>query len=325
MTQGNISLSIVNQENQLVDASKIRDISKQIDELDKAIQKTKDAEKLASRVKEKGFFSMLGGTFDGSNTKDLAESVKILGGSVEITQKIIQVILEISNEKNQVLKGFSQALTDKILSLSEEMELTHGNQKNAKQATIIIATQLRAQIEEKIKQSEMIDQHEVEISQLHEFVRTKDTLDEEQSAAILNLKEKIKIKDDLDHNQSQEIYSIKNIIEQNENIDQKQSKDIQILKEISISKEMLDNQQSDDIIKLKDNFTKINSSYEIQSQKIYVLTEKNEALQKAIELTTSNFNEYVALCNSSAYKLKIIALPLISIFIASVALYFSFK
>lgn len=346
----NKSVAPFNQETDLVDARQIQevtiDFSKQMDELDKAIQLTKDAGVLAESVQEKGVFGTFFGSISGKNDKQLAESVKILGASVETTQKIIEVILKVNNVKNQFLRSFHTALTDKILSLNREMEISYGNQKNAKQATITIATQLRAQIDEKIRHAEMIDEHEVEISQLQEFAKTKDILDEEQSEAISEFKEKAILKDDLDHQQSRAISFIKEVVAQNENIDQIQTQDIEYLKEITNNNDRLDNQQTDDIIKLNDHLTKLHSLYENQFheiqmlkdkdakkdqhiknqyQRINVLTEKNDMLQDSIELITNNFNKYIAECNSAAYKLKVLALPLLSLLIASAAIYFALK
>lgn len=348
MSQENSSVALFNQENDLVDASKIQemtvDFSKQIDELDKAIQLTKDAGELASRVQEKGMFGTLLGSFNGSNDKQLAESVKILGASVETTQKIIEVILKVNNVKNQYLKSFHSALTDKILTMSKEMDVSYGNQKNAKQASITIATQLRAQIEEKIKHSEMIDEHEDEISQLQNIAQSKDILDDDQSTAILELKEKALLKDDLDHQQSQAINSINEFNSQNEAVDQQQTRDIEALKEIASNKDKIDNQQSNEIHKLKGYTSSINLLIEKQALEIQFLKEQDiqngqnndkqyeeinslrdkiKVLQNAIELTTDNFTNHVSTCNSLAYKLKNSALPLLALLMASIAIYFA--
>ncbi len=315
MTHTNSSVALFNTETDIIDANKIQEItldfSKQMDELDKAIQLTKNAGELASAVKEKGIFGTFIGSLSGSNDKQLAESVKILGASVEITQKIIEVILKVSNAKNQFLRSFHTALTTKILTLNNEMDVTHGNQKNAKSAIITIATQLRDQIEEKISHSEMIDEHEelIEIQGgllevhgeiivehkdkiifLEELSKTKEILDKDQSAAIIELKEDALKKDSLDNQQSKAIDLIKDIVALNEDIDLQQTNDIKTLKVLASAKEKLDNEQSNEIQKLKELFSKLNSVYENQAKEIQILKDNGIEKYRSIDMHAKEIN-----------------------------------
>jgi len=350
MTQEIQSMTRFNNENDLVGSSQIRevtiDFTRHIDELDKAIQLTKDAGELANRVQEKGIWGTFKGKITGQNDKELAESVKILGASVETTQKIIEVILQVNNAKNQFLKSFHAALTEKILSLNKEMDITFGNQKNAKQATITIATQLRAQIEERIKQDEMVREHDLEISQLQELAKIKDKLDEDQSSEIVDLKNKAEIKEVVDIQQSQEISSLKELVAQNETLCNKLEKNIVRLNEISNTKDILDNQQSCDIIKHQEGISALTRLCENQSNEISLLKDvvverdnfisnlakdintldnKIELLQGLSQETLDKFNKIDAESNSVVCRLKRLALPLASMLLASAALLFAFK
>ena len=229
-----------NQEVEVISPHEIQEVTfnftEQLNELDKALQQTKDAKELASRVQNKGFFATLWGGATGASDKELAESVKILGASVEITQKILDVVLRVTHTKNQFLKSFHTALTEKILSLNSEMDVCHGNQKNAKQAAITIATQLRSQIEEKIRQSEMIEEHEAEISDLKDHFNEHDNHFEEHDKIDNKLMNGLEEQELINIQQQNTIDELDNTVDVLENTIEKLKSEL--VKQNAISKEL---------------------------------------------------------------------------------------
>lgn len=179
----------------------VYDFSIQLEELDKALLYTKNSRALANNVKKKGFFGAMFGGISGGSDKELAQSITQLGLGLETTQKIVEVLLQISNAKNYYLKGFHEVLVKKIKSLNNDLIICDDNQKNSKEATIIIAKKLKSQIEDKLEQSELLTSHQIEIVNLKSENRNKTTLDQQQTADIFKLKNNLDKKNTLDNEQ----------------------------------------------------------------------------------------------------------------------------
>ena len=129
------------------------DLTIEFDNLNGAIEKTQYAGELAKKIEEKGLWGTFSGTISGANDADLAKSVALLGTSLEITQKIVHIILRISDAKNQCLKAFHRVITDKVIELESNTNDLDSTQQTTNNATILIAKKLQAQLEEKIAHS----------------------------------------------------------------------------------------------------------------------------------------------------------------------------
>lgn len=209
----------------------IVNFEKQFVDLEKALANTKEAKNLASKMKNKGGWDSFTGSFSGTNDKEIAEAVTKLGGSLEVTQDILKVVLKASTAKNMHLKGFHQVLVEKVLSLQTDSSKLNVNQKNSNQAALSIAMALKAQIEEKILHAETIDNHEKEINSLKDISSQKELLDSIQSKEIEALKSEVSNKEILDDKQSLDIESLLVNTQEIKELDHTQSIAINELKE----------------------------------------------------------------------------------------------
>ncbi|RMG36535.1 MAG: hypothetical protein D6732_08110 [Methanobacteriota archaeon] len=187
-------------------------LGEKIEKLKEAIQQTKKAKSLAKALENKGYWETLGGVVSGSNIKEMAESMKLLCGSVHTTQVILDIVLKINNAKNQHLKAFYNVITEKIIELEKNTSTLNSNQCESDKATLYIAKKLQAHIAEKIEYQEKLIAHDSAIAFLKERDRVKSDLDDQQSAEIKNLISLAISKDELDRKQSKELRSIKDRI-----------------------------------------------------------------------------------------------------------------
>lgn len=219
--------SIEEKEAQMV----IVNFEKQFVDLEKALTNTKEAKSLAASVENKGGWDSFKGSFSGKNDKEIAEAVRKLGGSLEVTQDILNVVLKANTAKNVHLKGFHQVLVEKVLFLQTNSSKLSSNQNNSNQAALSIAMALKDQIEEKILHAETIDNHEKEINSLKDISSQKELLDNLQSKEIEALKSEVSHKEALDDKQSLDIESLLVNTQEIKQLDQSQSIAINELKE----------------------------------------------------------------------------------------------
>ncbi|PKG58691.1 hypothetical protein [Shewanella sp. GutDb-MelDb] len=161
-----------------------QDFEGNLSKLTSALKTTKDVQKLATQISEKGFWGTALGSISGRNDKDLAAMIENLGASLEVTQSILTIVLKVQNIKNGFLKEFHQALVEKMTRLKEDDLTLDSNQKDA---AIAIVTKIEQQVSYQLAQSEQIENHERKLTQLDDFVEVKEILDSEQSAKIAHL------------------------------------------------------------------------------------------------------------------------------------------
>lgn len=202
------------------------DFSEQLEDLQGAIEATGEAKALAQRVSKKGFWQTLGGGINGSTDKELAECVNQLGGSLETTQKIVQLMLQIGQAKNIHLKSLHRVIVDKICSLEDNTGDLDLNQQSAGAATLAIAHKVKEQLEEKLVHAERIQQHEDNISKLTQFSVEKDVLDAQQSESLEKLNQQNQEKDLLDGEQSRLINELQEIANKKVSLDDQQSQEL---------------------------------------------------------------------------------------------------
>lgn len=165
-----------------------RDLEQAVREIGKAVAqsasvKTK-AGKLMADLEGRGWWGQMTSGLSGSTDKELATLVEGLGSSLEVTQKVVQVMLKVTTQKSQVLRGFNDALVDKIAKITEDTRTLDGNQKGVVKAFL---GQLQKQVFEQIQQQEMVDSHELRLIDHEEWRADKDIHDHAVNTQLVEL------------------------------------------------------------------------------------------------------------------------------------------
>lgn len=116
-----------------------------------------EIEQLRASLQDRGFWGTLKGTFDASTDKELAKQIFALGSSLELTQKVVRVILRVQTQKNRLLQEFNRTLVNKITNIQGDTRTLDENQRTA---ALEFLGELRQQIEEQILQQELVASHE---------------------------------------------------------------------------------------------------------------------------------------------------------------------
>ena len=140
-----------------------KELSEALDKIALAIRSNKNVQTTASKLGGKGFWSSLTGVVSGSNDKDLAGMITSLGGSLETTQMVVQVMLRLQTSKDRVLRGFHSALLDKIANLQADTKTLDANQRAV---ALEIVSALRDQVEDQLRQREAVDSHELRLDEI---------------------------------------------------------------------------------------------------------------------------------------------------------------
>jgi chromosome segregation ATPase len=152
-----------------------------LDDIITAVKANQSVQKKADELGEKGWFSSLGGVISGANDKDLASMVKTLGGSLETTQAVVQVMLRLQSRKDRFLREFQSLLIDKVVSIQSDTKTLDDNQR----ATALgIVSALQDQVEEQLRQYAMVDQHERSLKDISDKLDKNDLADEEFREAL---------------------------------------------------------------------------------------------------------------------------------------------
>lgn len=133
------------------------------EKLKKELERSNEIKETANNFNNRGFFDRWSGSISSRNDTDLATMIANLGCSLNITQEVIQCLLQIQSEKNVVLKEFHLALMDTIRDLkNNDTVLDLSSRENS----LIIFEHLKSQVEDKIEQAQRIEEHEEAISRL---------------------------------------------------------------------------------------------------------------------------------------------------------------
>jgi chromosome segregation ATPase len=140
------------------------DLSKSLDDMIAAIQGNRAVQDMAQNLGEKGFWSSLPRVISGANDKDLAGMVKALGGSLETTQKVVEVMLRLQTRKSLFLREFHSALLNKIEKIHSDTKTLDSNQYVA----LDVMVTLRDHVADQLQQFETVERHEYRIGELVE-------------------------------------------------------------------------------------------------------------------------------------------------------------
>jgi len=148
-----------------------------------AIRDNQAVQSVATGLENKGRFASIKGALSGANDKDLAGMVKALGGSLETTQTVVQVMLRLQTRKEHLLREFHSVLVDKIVNIQSDTKTLDSNQRAV---ALEIVSALQEQVEDQLLQYETIDQHELRLDALDDELSR---LSSEESRLRQSLKE----------------------------------------------------------------------------------------------------------------------------------------
>lgn len=143
-------------------ASARLELTKALDEMVKAIASNQTLQTQAGELQGKGRLAAVWGAVSGANDRDLAKMVKELGGSLETTQKAVQVVLRLQSRKDHVLREFHGVLLEKIQKMQADTHTLDANQ----QAAVDVLCDFQEQIEDQLRHHEAVERHEQEIAEL---------------------------------------------------------------------------------------------------------------------------------------------------------------
>lgn len=145
-------------------------LERKLKELTDSIRETKNAISLAEGLKNKSWFSLVGGNLTGKTQKELAQIVEDLAEGLKFTQTALELVMQLQNRKHLVLKDFHAAVVTKIENIHKDTTTLNGNQR---EATIYILSELRDNIAEQIRYRELVDEHEDKFDQVSDFIEEK--------------------------------------------------------------------------------------------------------------------------------------------------------
>jgi hypothetical protein len=147
--------------------SSIASFKKNLHEIGKKLkeeqERSKEIQKAADGFNNRGFLERWGGSLTSRNDTDLATMIASLGGSLNITQEVIECLLQIQSEKNVVLKEFHLALMNTIRDLKHNDTMLD---LSSRENSLAILEHLKSQVEDKLEQAQRVEEHEEEINRL---------------------------------------------------------------------------------------------------------------------------------------------------------------
>ncbi|MDI3362835.1 hypothetical protein QQF21_20980 [Lelliottia sp. V89_10] len=147
--------------------SSIASFKKNLHEIGKKLkeeqERSKGIQKAADDFNNRGFLERWGGSLTSRNDTDLATMIARLGGSLNITQEVIECLLQIQSEKNVVLKEFHLALMNTIRDLKHNDTMLD---LSSRENSLAILEHLKSQVEDKLEQAQRVEEHEEEINRL---------------------------------------------------------------------------------------------------------------------------------------------------------------
>ncbi|VTU22333.1 hypothetical protein H6CHR_01768 [Variovorax sp. PBL-H6] len=137
------------------------DLEAALHDVNEALKKSQETSekvgKLEKKLQDRGWWEAVKDTFDGSTDKELTLQVMALSQGIALTQRVVRVVLKVQTQKNRLLQAFNGALVDKIANIEGDTRTLDSNQKVA---ALEFLGELRQQIEEQIRQQELVESHE---------------------------------------------------------------------------------------------------------------------------------------------------------------------
>ncbi|MEX5502491.1 hypothetical protein Q1J61_01745 [Pseudomonas putida] len=124
--------------------NQLKDFEQGLRKLHEAILKNKGARDQLTEFQQQGTWDSFWGGFTGKNDKDLADMVRQVGESLEVTQSVVQLLTQLHTANNKVLRGFNDALVSEIERLQADTSTLEGNQDGA----LMVLCEFKQQIDE---------------------------------------------------------------------------------------------------------------------------------------------------------------------------------
>lgn len=148
-----------------------RDFETHFKNLTDAVARSQSVGALASSVGKKGTLSMVWGSLNGKNDKELAQMVNSLAGGLETTQVVLQMVLKLSHRKNGFTRQFHEVLVNKIAQLGKDSATLDSNQR---EATIAILEELDNHVYAQLQYQEQVEAHNSHLERLDAYVESAD-------------------------------------------------------------------------------------------------------------------------------------------------------
>lgn len=121
---------------------------------------------------EVGFLKGLRGKTDAQ----IAKQVNALGKNLLETQLVVEFLIELNHAKNEVLRGFFDALVRKLVELDNESQTIVGDQDVSKANERKIVLKIKEQIEARLNMESKIENNRVEIGANREDIEANKEL-----------------------------------------------------------------------------------------------------------------------------------------------------
>ena len=159
----------------------LRDLEQASKGRELAVEKAK---KLQQNLNGHSWWGAFKASVSGETDKGLANMVEHLGASLGLTLSALRVTLKVQTEKNKLLRGFSNALVEKIGRIQSD---THTLDNNQKQVALAFLGELQAQIDEQIRQQDLVDNHESKLQEIEQLCQRYEDRDATLSGRIEKL------------------------------------------------------------------------------------------------------------------------------------------
>mgnify|MGYP003384577227 CR=1 FL=1 len=163
------------------------------------IEAQKETENQINTNVTTGFWSGITGKTD----KEISSQVKGLGNSLLNTQKVVMFLIELSHAKNEVLRGFHDALVDKLIELEKESSSITGDLSVSQQNEMKIVTKIKEEVESKLLMEKKIDDNYSFIKKNTERASNNENKIDQNNEHITRIKSALETKQDIDNQQSQ--------------------------------------------------------------------------------------------------------------------------
>lgn len=164
------------------DANVVAELSSELESALKQLQTAtdekakvnRDLARLQTDLEDRGFWGGLTSMVTGKTDKELAELIKGLGMSLELTQNVVRIMLKVATQKNNVLHSFNNALVEKIAAIQGDTRTL-----NASQRTIALhfLGELRDQIQQQLSHHALVDSHDVRLDTIDAWQERREALD----------------------------------------------------------------------------------------------------------------------------------------------------
>src|SRR5690606_5884628 len=91
-----------------------------------SVQARDDMQELAAQLQNRDWWGAVKASCNGQTDRAQATNVQLLGQSMETTQKVVRVILQVQTQKGRLLHAFSDALVDKISRIQTDTHTLDG-------------------------------------------------------------------------------------------------------------------------------------------------------------------------------------------------------